>query len=1196
MSLDSETKNALAEELEDVAMELANINLPLLSATDFSDKEKKEFNQSIQAETERLNDIAELYGYEELTPIALWVHNNVLAFAADPKQLAQCHETGLFYVWIELLAALLQGEGEDADLSSELEMTLLDSHWHTLVNKQVLQQLLTSLSSLSFITENAEGGDSIEEEIVEQLLITVAEEQPVASSVQVSSYRLAPDDDVHPELLEAFFLETPDQVIEVAELIRTISIGNSDQNTHQSAARIAHTIKGSSAVVGLDAVANFAHKLEDILEYSVEHHLPPEVADLLVESSDCLESMFDSLLTQSQPPQQYPQLLEQLTQWDKQFSSGFIYTPPATADTKKETKKPVTVTKEAVEIIKNNDYELAWAKDVHPELLDVYMGETPEHVIEISQLLREIGKQGETKHSETCKKAARLAHTIKGTSAVVGINAVANFGEPLEEILDYAVEHKLPSCLSMLLKESADLLESLYDSLLSEGIPPKEYPELYKKLSNWQQCLSTDLADKKTLVDVLDKGHNKLVKTVEIKNDKPKKVAIVDDTKTGLDTSDSDTLPFFEGILPIPSPLVETSLESTPAIKRANLNETTLRVPVSVIDRLLSFSSELITANTQMADQITALLRERQSINDRNERIRSMLDELEWAVNQQTTIGAKQSSSKVPQSSQTTPNHLKPEAPLMDSLEMDSYNELHSITGLLSESVEDDRKVSLSFTRQLNKLHAQVHSQKQIHNALNSTVLTMRMESVSILAPRLQRIVRETCRQTGKKAELEIIGDDLSLDTDVIKGLIDPLLHLLRNAVDHGIEAADIRRKKTKNETGKIQLTFIQQGDQVVLTLKDDGMGIDADKIYQAALKKGLVNKDKKLSNEEKLRLILLSGFSTRDKVTQTSGRGVGMDVVNTAVKNLSGNISIRGDKDKGSEIQIQVPLTLSAANILLVEVLGNTLAIPNISIQQIYYLTPNSVEQKEGKLFVDYQKQSIPLLPLSTLLSWSSSRFITDKSQSVLIVEHQSQHYALYIDQILNPLHITIKTLKPWMTNVTGVNGVCLLPNGIVAPVLNLFDLMRTAITTALNSPINITDSATININQNKILVVDDSLSNRTALRLMIEALGHEVCTAVDGVDALQQIEKSLFKLIITDLEMPNMNGLEMVESLRTWAGTKELPIIMVTSRSTAKHRKLADQSGVDEYLTKPVDNNTLRAVIDKYKTSEQLDKVKQL
>ncbi|MCK5905268.1 MAG: response regulator, partial [Gammaproteobacteria bacterium] len=513
---------------------------------------------------------------------------------------------------------------------------------------------------------------------------------------------------------------------------------------------------------------------------------------------------------------------------------------------------------------------------------------------------------------------------------------------------------------------------------------------------------------------------------------------------------------------------------------------------------------------------------------------------------------------------------------------------------LLSETIEDDRKISLSLARQLNELKIQAQTQNRINNELNSTVLNMRMESVNILTPRLQRIVRETCRQTNKKAELEIIGDEIALDTDILKGLVDPLLHLLRNAVDHGIEASKIRTKKSKDKIGKIQLKFTQQGDQVVLTLKDDGAGIDAETIYQTAIKKGLIDKDKKLSKEEKLRLILLPSLSTRDEVTETSGRGVGMDVVNLAVQNLSGNISIDSDKDQGSEIRIQVPLTLSAANILLVDVLGNTLAIPNASIQQVYYLSPNSVIEKSGKLFIEYQQQQIPLLALSTLLSWSTSRLVSDRSQSVLIIKHRSKHYALYVDQVLKPLNITIKTLKPWMNNITGVNGVCLLPNGIVAPVLNLFDLMRTTITIALNSPVNITDSATININQNKILVVDDSLSNRTALRLMIEALGHDVCTAVDGADALQQIERSLFKLIITDLEMPNMNGLEMVESLRTWTGTKELPIIMVTSRSTAKHRKLATQSGVDEYLTKPVDNNTLQAVIDKYRTSDQLDKVK--
>jgi chemosensory pili system protein ChpA (sensor histidine kinase/response regulator) len=410
---------------------------------------------------------------------------------------------------------------------------------------------------------------------------------------------------------------------------------------------------------------------------------------------------------------------------------------------------------------------------------------------------------------------------------------------------------------------------------------------------------------------------------------------------------------------------------------------------------------------------------------------------------------------------------------------------------------------------------------------------------------------------------------------------------LLRNAVDHGIESKEVRQQKGKDPTGKIQLTFTQQGDQVSLILKDDGAGIDAENIYQKALKKGLIDSDTTLLEEEKLRLILLAGFSTRDKVTETSGRGVGMDVVNLAVQNLSGDIFIRSEKNKGSEIHIQVPLTLSVANVLLVDILGNTLAIPNAFIEQVYHLTGNNIEEKQGKLFINYQQQKLPLLALSTLLSWPASRFISDKSQSVLIVNHHNKRYALYADQILKPLNITIKTLKPWMINVIGVNGVCLLPNGVVAPVLNLFDLLRTSVQNALDIPLNITDSATININQNKILVVDDSLSNRIALRLMLEALGYEVGTAVDGADALQQIEKAPFKLVITDLEMPNMNGLEMVESLRVWAETKNLPIIMVTSRSTAKHRTLATQAGVNEYLTKPVDSNTLQATIEKYEMS---------
>jgi chemotaxis protein histidine kinase CheA len=634
----------------------------------------------------------------------------VLQLEDNQEKLLSSHEAGLFITWVELLAALLSQP--DEDLSTELEMTLLDSAWSHAVDKRLLQSLLDSLAGSASSSVVEEERVTSAESVAEQLVIKTPTEPEFSlepENTQQSIYKLSPDDDVHPELLEAFFIETPDQVIEVAELIRHISTGQSDKASHQAAARIAHTIKGSSAVVGIEAVASFAHKLEDILEYSVENQLSPEVADLLVESSDCLEAMFDSLLTQSFPPQQYPQLLEQLTHWDKKFSSGYIYQPPETEPPKKPEKKSGSEAEQS-------SYKLAWNKDVHPELLEAYMGETPEYVVEISQLLRDINQQTSNESDkkvvrETCQKASRLAHTIKGTSAVVGINAVANIGALLEEILDYAAEQSLPVSLFPLLSESADLLESLYDSLLSEGVPPKEYPQLYEKLSDWRQHLSSEVStteqrDEKQEEQPQEEG----VEGATIENiDKiePSTEDTLTNDLSKLNNAFSLNLRPLEDILPIaPIP----SLVTSPPVQRANLNETTLRVPVSVIDKLLSFTSELITSNTQMSDQIGVLLQERQGINENNERIRTMLDELEWAVSQQSVSNSKQSQVLPPD--KTT----KSDGTLMDSLEMDSYNELHSITGLLSEAIEDDRKMSISVVRQLNGFKAQAHTQKQINN------------------------------------------------------------------------------------------------------------------------------------------------------------------------------------------------------------------------------------------------------------------------------------------------------------------------------------------------------------------------------------------------------------------------------------------------------------------------------------------------
>jgi len=460
----------------------------------------------------------------------------------------------------------------------------------------------------------------------------------------------------------------------------------------------------------------------------------------------------------------------------------------------------------------------------------------------------------------------------------------------------------------------------------------------------------------------------------------------------------------------------------------------------------------------------------------------------------------------------------------------------------------------------------------------------MRMEPVKTLLPRLERIVRETARKTAKQVNFVVKGEDLAIDTDVLKGLADPLLHLLRNAIDHGIETPEQREQLGKPSTGEIVLTFTQKGDQVVLSLQDDGAGICPDTIYQKALKTGLVDPDEVLSEQDKLRLILKAGFSTRDTITEVSGRGVGMDVVNSALKTMSGHMHIQSEKNQGTEMHLQLPLTLVAANALLVQASDNIVAIPSTSISQIYYLVKDSAEYRDKQWFVTVQDQKLALQPLSHLLGWPVRAFDATINQSILILENQNKLYAIYIDEVLHSQEIILKSLKPWMDNVSGVNGVCLLRKGVVAPVLDIATLLKTTPTfnyAQLNEGEQQLNSQS---EVSQILVVDDSLSNRKALSLMIEPLGYEVLTAVDGSDALQKLEDNSIQLVITDLEMPNMNGLEMVEFMRSEPTMQHLPIIMVTSRSTVKHRKLARQAGVDAYLTKPVDNETLTSHIDHY------------
>jgi chemosensory pili system protein ChpA (sensor histidine kinase/response regulator) len=605
-----------------------------------------------------------------------------------------------------------------------------------------------------------------------------------------------------------------------------------------------------------------------------------------------------------------------------------------------------------------------------------------------------------------------------------------------------------------------------------------------------------------------------------------------------------------------------------------NSGATHLTVPSKTIQDLLNLTGELITANSQIAEYVERSFQTANQLQQHDNRVRQMLDELQEAIEQQTH---QEEANTKPASNSA-----------FDQLELDHYNSLHSSSGLLTEALADSRDFTRNMQVQLRKLSDQLYQQQRLQRQLSDLVLNTRVVPIQSIVPRLERTVRETCRQTGKQARLEIQGAELHIDTDILKALTDALLHMLRNSIDHGIENSKTRAALGKPAKGLIQLQFAQRGDRIHISLQDDGQGIDTEKVKQRALERKLINSDQSLTPEATLELILQPGFTTRDKVSEVSGRGVGMDVVKAAVDDLQGLIHLQSILGQGTQFHIQIPPTLIATNALLVSAGENLVAIPSKQVKQIYFAPPSDYLMQEGSWYINYHGTPLEVIVLAQLLGWSSPIPELKQAHSFLIIETEVQTHALYINEVQNPREIVVKSLSQWFNLSQGVSGACILANGTIAPVLDMPRLMRNKELGQLQVDNRQIFQAKPSTEKTTLLVVDDSLSNRKALSLMIEQMGYQTITAIDGMDALKQLHEHNISLILTDLEMPRMNGLELTQAVRIWPEMRHIPIIMITSRSTQKHKNMADTAGIDEYLTKPVDRLTLENHVAKWLRAE--------
>ena len=511
-----------------------------------------------------------------------------------------------------------------------------------------------------------------------------------------------------------------------------------------------------------------------------------------------------------------------------------------------------------------------------------------------------------------------------------------------------------------------------------------------------------------------------------------------------------------------------------------------------------------------------------------------------------------------------------------DPLEMDQYSSVNQLSKSLYESASDLMDIKGTLIEKARDTETLLLQQARLNTELQEGLMSSRMVPFSRLAPRLQRIVRQTSQEVHKPAELIVINAEGEMDRTLLERLVAPLEHMLRNSVDHGMEPPEDRARSGKEMMGRITLTLSREGGEVVLTLADDGRGINVEAVRNKAIERGLLSADAEVSEKELLQFIFHAGLSTAQKVTQVSGRGVGMDVVVSEIKQLGGAIAIASTQGKGTTFTLRLPFTVAVSRALMVRIGEDVYAIPLSQIEGIVRASPYELETyyaPEAPPF-EYAGITYRLHYLGEFVHGlrTPSLFGQTLPLPILLVRGGEQRVAIQVDQLIGSREIVVKSVGAQLASVAGISGATILGDGSVVIILDVQAMLRAA---AISKPRQKSEVEKVRVVPEKatrtVMVVDDSVTVRKVTSRLLERHGYEVVLAKDGLDAITKLEEIRPDIMLLDIEMPRMDGFEVASLVRHNPNLVGLPIIMITSRTGDKHRERAMGMGVERYMGKP-------------------------
>ena len=790
------------------------------------------------------------------------------------------------------------------------------------------------------------------------------------------------------------------------------------------------------------------------------------------------------------------------------------------------------------------------------EVLEYFLPEATEHLEAMTTAL--LAVEAGARDEETLATVFRSVHTLKGAAYTVGCAPIGDAAHRIEDLLGAVRENRL--ALTPTVTEAIFVGTTTIKQVLQAGVGISEDSALALEGATQNLCA--------LMATAVPEGS-----VVEARAEDPISPLITAETETVPAHHTAAAAPILPGFA---RPEFLARLEALPRPAPRAVSAPTgpsIRVAVERLDALMNLVGELMIARSRLDRRLGQLDQVNQLLLASRTRLGQVGRDFEF---RRHGSGMPRRTVEDSGPERDDIGDLRDLSELFAELEFDRYDDVNILARSVAEMSADVGEVQAQHVALLRSIREDSAHVQRLTAALRKEITRARMVPIGRLFTRVAQQVREAARATGKAVTLTVRGETAEVDNSVIEQVADPLLHLIQNAIGHGIEPADERERLGKPVQGQLTLSASQAGGFILVEVEDDGRGIDADLLRRRAVERGLLPAAEAvtLSDRDALNLIFVTGFSTAAAVTRTSGRGVGLDVVRTNVSRLNGEIHVETEPGRMTRFVLKVPLTVAIADALMVRCGPETLAFPLTAVSVMRPVAPSDIVAAGGRESVRVDDQVLDLVRLDRVLGLRPTP--PAMRLPVVVLRGGGKPFGVVVDELLGKEEIVIKSLGALLEAVGPFSGATISGEGRVILLLDPTRLREAAATAPLVARFGVREEEREAEPRTRVLLVDDSVSIRKFVGQMLEKAGFDVLTAVDGHDAIQQLTEQSVDVVITDLEMPRVNGYALIEDMRRRSTTREIPVIVLTTRAGAKHVGLAQRLGVRHYVAKPVEEQS--------------------